>query len=295
MNRNRGYNPYNPRGNNPYYFPQSTRTQNNNLNNNLLGTIHELIIMYNDNIRLHNHIIDEYNHNIFNILNILQYIQGTINANKYNNTTYSTANTTRPIPTPGTPTRRSNNIDLSALFYLLNIPIHPNYDNENRYVALTQEQINNSTIITNYNTENFTEISCPISLDDFVVGEEICQIRGCGHYFKKNHIMRWFQNNHLCPVCRYNVRNNQQQNSTDGSQNVNRSNSSENMTSRDFTELLQTSDVASSVTPLMNQNLPSMENFARIIGDIILEQIPNSSVDPSNNLMYTFEIPYPSN
>jgi len=282
MNRNRGYNPYNPRGGNPYYSPQSTRTQNNNLNNNLIGTIHELIVSYNDNIRLHNYIIDDYNHNIFTILNILQYIQGNLNASNYNNAynTTNTTNTTRPFPIPSNPGRRPNNIDLSALFYLLNIPIHPNYDSETRYVPLTQEQINNSTLITNYSSEIHTEMACPISLDEFTAGEEICQIRGCGHYFKKNHIMRWFQNNHLCPVCRYNVRDNQQQNSTDGSQNVNRSNSSENVTPGEFT------------SPLINPTLPGMENFARIIGDIILEQIPNGSVDPSNNLMYTFEIPY---
>jgi hypothetical protein len=284
MNRNRGYNPYNPRGGNPYYSPQSTRTQNNNLNNNLIGTIHELIVSYNDNIRLHNYIIDDYNHNIFTILNILQYIQGNLNASNYNNAynTTNTTNTTRPFPIPSNPGRRPNNIDLSALFYLLNIPIHPNYDSETRYVPLTQEQINNSTVVANYNSETHTELACPISLDEFTAGEEICQIRGCGHYFKKNHIMRWFQNNHLCPVCRYNVRDNQQQ-------NMNRSNSSENVTPGEFSELPQAGE---GVSPLINPTLPGMENFARIIGDIILEQIPNGSVDPSNNLMYTFEIPY---
>ena len=42
-----------------------------------------------------------------------------------------------------------------------------------------------------------------------------------------------------------------------------------------------------------NDNDINIENVSRIIGDIILEQIPNNgSLDSSNNLMYTFEIPY---
>jgi hypothetical protein len=69
------------------------------------------------------------------------------------------------------------------------------------------------------------------------------------------------------------VRDNQQQ-------NTNRSISGENAAAGVFT------------SPLINPSLPGMENIARIIGDIILEQIPNGSVDPSNNLMYTFDIPY---
>lgn len=47
--------------------------------------------------------------------------------------------------------------------------------------------------------------TCPISLEDFQDGDEICKIRICNHQFKKTHLLRWFQRNNKCPVCRRNV------------------------------------------------------------------------------------------
>jgi hypothetical protein len=329
---------------------------------------------------------------------MLQQIQGNINVNNYNS---ANTNTARSFPTPSNQNRRTNNIDLSALLYLLNIPVHMNYDSETRHIVLTQAQIDNSTTIVNYNSENFTETTCPISLDDFEVGEEICQIVGCGHYFKKNHIMRWFQNNHICPVCRYNILGNHPQHTTTTNNTNDRTTSPENMTepqsagsplqtrnnnsriplrnrsisnsrlmrtSQDYNGMivssLNTSNRSNisdnnnnigefSVLPLRNESLQSpmrsdnrtsydiftdissepnlsrrgsenigmfnaadfrrhtsqseqiphsqatsdneamIENVSRIIGDIILEQLPNSNIDPSNNLMFSFEIPIP--
>ena len=208
MNSNRGSNHYIPRGGNPYQYTQPAR--NNNIN--FLETIHELIISYNENIRLHNQIIEDYNHNIFNILNVLQHIHANnYNYNNNNNNNQSNTNTPRTSPVSNNSNRRPSNVDLTALLYLLNIPNHINYNSETRHVILTQEQINNSTVIVSYNHEQFHDTTCPISLDDFEVDEEICQIVGCGHYFKKNHIMRWFQTNHICPVCRYNILDNPRQ------------------------------------------------------------------------------------
>lgn len=46
---------------------------------------------------------------------------------------------------------------------------------------------------------------CPISLDDFQVGESILKIRGCGHLFRREPLRRWFENNSICPVCRMNL------------------------------------------------------------------------------------------
>jgi len=374
MNRNRGYNPYNLRGGNPYHYSQSARTQTNNL----LNTIHELIISYNENIRFHNHIMEDYNHNIFNILNLIHHIHGNINVNNYNQ---SGTNTTRPFPSPGNPNRTQNNIDLSTLLYLLNIPVHMNFDSETRHIVLTQEQIDNSTIIVNYNNESFTETTCPISLDDFEVDEEICQIVGCGHYFKKNHIMRWFQTNHFCPVCRYNILGNQPQSTSPTNRTIPTENMSDpppqsvgsplqtrndnlriplrnrnsnsrfsdnnmiinslNTSSRsdnnvgiqsqllpplrsgirssyeNFSDILSEPNLSrrnsanigefnstNSRLPEisrreMNENEAMMENVSRMIGEIILEQIPlnsdsTSSIDTSNNLMFSFEIPYRS-
>ena len=314
MNRNRRYNPYNPMSNNNSY--QSLRNQN--INNNIVNMIHDLIMLYNDNIRHHNQIIEEYNHNIYILCNILQNI---ISQNSNASNINYPSREHFPQNTTAQSTNRRN-FDLSSLFYLLNIPIHGNYE-QNRYIPLSQEQINSSTAITTYDNHIHNEIRCPISLDDFVSGEEICQIQGCGHYFKKNHIMRWFQNNHLCPVCRYNVRNNRPQPTTDNATNntsttqinteqpiheqqMEQTNSDENETE----ENMQNSPSGTYQTNLNNlffdsldstihnytprntsqMSRTNMNQFSRLITDIILEQMPN--IDASNNLMYTFELPF---
>jgi CHAT domain-containing protein len=70
---------------------------------------------------------------------------------------------------------------------------------------LTQVQINNSTIIIPYSTD-LSETRCPISLNDFIIGENVCQIKYCSHIFNPVDIYRWLCRNNVCPVCRYDIR-----------------------------------------------------------------------------------------
>jgi len=46
---------------------------------------------------------------------------------------------------------------------------------------------------------------CPISLENFQENEIICRIRGCGHRFKIQPLINWFNIHTDCPVCRYDV------------------------------------------------------------------------------------------
>ena len=50
------------------------------------------------------------------------------------------------------------------------------------------------------------EERCPISWEDFVVGEQICQIKECEHIFKSTSLLNWLRTNSHCPVCRYDLR-----------------------------------------------------------------------------------------
>lgn len=61
--------------------------------------------------------------------------------------------------------------------------------------------ISNST----YDAAVVRETACPIGLEDFVEGEEISTIVGCGHIFKKENLDRWLRRNHCCPICRYDI------------------------------------------------------------------------------------------
>ena len=72
----------------------------------------------------------------------------------------------------------------------------------------TISQIMNAVDIFIYNEENqirVTETRCPISLEDFVIGEELCEIKHCHHIFKWSSLQGWFSRNTCCPVCRYDI------------------------------------------------------------------------------------------
>jgi hypothetical protein len=73
---------------------------------------------------------------------------------------------------------------------------------EDAAAPLTERQIQQNTRIIFYDT-SMNETRCPITMEDFVEGEEVLQIAGCGHYFKREGLMEWFRRNHLCPVCRH--------------------------------------------------------------------------------------------
>lgn len=73
----------------------------------------------------------------------------------------------------------------------------------------TLRQIQRSTRCYNYTQEESEEepdIRCPITREEFNVGEEICVIRHCNHKFKKEPLYQWFNSNVRCPVCRFDIR-----------------------------------------------------------------------------------------
>lgn len=50
------------------------------------------------------------------------------------------------------------------------------------------------------------ESRCPISLEDFALGDELCEIRNCRHIFKWTNLQSWFSRHSNCPVCRFDIR-----------------------------------------------------------------------------------------
>ena len=47
--------------------------------------------------------------------------------------------------------------------------------------------------------------TCPISLERFQAGDDICEIVGCGHVFKRDPALVWLRRTPVCPVCRYSL------------------------------------------------------------------------------------------
>jgi hypothetical protein len=69
---------------------------------------------------------------------------------------------------------------------------------------LTHREIVNNVSTIEYSSDE-TETRCPISFEDFCVGERICKINTCGHIFKREPLYQWLNNHNTCPVCRANV------------------------------------------------------------------------------------------
>jgi hypothetical protein len=70
--------------------------------------------------------------------------------------------------------------------------------------GLTEEQIQQNTTIVPFDS-SMNEERCPISMENFIVGEEIYRINSCQHIFKKNELIGWFRQHSNCPVCRQSI------------------------------------------------------------------------------------------
>jgi hypothetical protein len=69
----------------------------------------------------------------------------------------------------------------------------------------TNAQIENAVENVVYDS-SLAQFRCPISLESFEEGVEICRIKHCRHLFKRSSLLSWFQRNVRCPVCRYDIR-----------------------------------------------------------------------------------------
>ena len=87
------------------------------------------------------------------------------------------------------------------------IPSFRSDHNEVSFPTITQ--VLNAVELFTYNNDNqirVNETICPISLEDFVIGDELSEIKHCHHVFKWTSLQSWFSRNNHCPVCRYDIR-----------------------------------------------------------------------------------------
>lgn len=80
-------------------------------------------------------------------------------------------------------------------------------DLEDVVVYPSTQQLNRATEIIVFNRDGFyNNTTCPITLEPFIDGEQVCRIKHCSHIFKRDAIINWFSRNVRCPVCRYDIR-----------------------------------------------------------------------------------------
>ena len=88
------------------------------------------------------------------------------------------------------------------------IPVMDGYEPDSTERFPTIAQIFEATEVFTYNDDSssrVTDTRCPITLDDFEYGEELCEIKHCHHVFKWSSLRTWFSQNTHCPVCRHDI------------------------------------------------------------------------------------------
>lgn len=271
------------------------------ISNDHLLLIDILNTMYNDNLRQITNLTD-YNQQIRNL--IIQILNTNTHPRRNNNNIYRTNNQRNTFRENNTSNRNLGRVYLDNIEQI-RIPINNNsrnlnLNNNNDFsqvlqsffdpveVYPTQSQIETATrrvrysdIISPKNT------SCPILLTNFNDNDMVTVIRHCSHIFNTNELNTWFRNHCNCPVCRYDIRDdNSNASSAFSSVNQNTSNNtsstmssqnnlSENTTSNSNVERNNSSTFVSSI-------------FNAFINEYINERGPEilnlfNSIDPSGN------------
>ena len=171
-------------------------------NTHILDITHNLFMNYNENMRL-------YQHNLSLMFRHLQSLSRNSTVVS-SSTSSNNNNTSRTRPRNRTFGLFSNLQDNLALdiqsfpFY----GIFPSGNSEPSHSIPTIQQFTNATEMCTYTHESLGIISrtCPITLEEFQEHEQVHKIKHCGHFFKTIPLQNWFSRNSHCPVCRYDIR-----------------------------------------------------------------------------------------
>lgn len=293
----------------------------NDLSNSDMLFINILNSMYNDNLRIVHHLIDQ-NTQIRNT------IIGIMNNRRSHNISNNTRNNIR------TPNRnRSNNENanlndrLSRLYIVDNIPFYldtlqinttPDFNrnsvNNNNSnitnnlsrilssfldpvnIVPTQVQIENATRnITYGDILDPINNSCPISLEQFTDSSVVTMIRHCRHIFNTNSLMAWFNNSCKCPICRYDIRNyNSNNNNNVNSDDNNDDNNVNDIHNDDGNNVNDNNENNNQRTQNARRNNASRINYVDTIFDVLNDLSGNNileySIDDASAL---FTLLYP--
>lgn len=265
--------------------------------NNTLQNLRDIINGYNQNIQLYNLNLMDYNRNITSVINIIS--QQQQNRNQMPLPRLSTPRPSTATTSPLFRQRRrafANNDEDDRFYANILLNLSNQYRNILSRRGLTTEEIEIHTRTIQY-SDALPEPRCPITHEDFQIGEDLCQIMHCGHYFRPNMLRRWFDTNSTCPVCRYDILGNRNQTPEPAPAY------SELTTRRpppppppEPTPAIENSDGDFLEEIPLTEPPPLYEDFTReslnIFDNIINENFTN---DSSHNFTYTFDIPLYSN
>jgi hypothetical protein len=140
----------------------------------------------------------------------------------------------------------------------------------------TQSQIETATRNVQYcDILNPINRTCPISLEPFTDTDMVSIIRYCGHIFKPEELRTWFQTNYRCPMCRYDIRNYNPNNSA----NVSLFNEID--ASNNFIQ----DDVISSQTNVNDTSMNHITSYLDVLFDNGLNTLNDTLINEYTNIM----------
>jgi len=238
---------------------------------NLILTLRDTISGYNANTRL--------------ILDIIRALRQDIAANvqpannrqphqppptPFNNQQrFFSRNTNSPTGTARQPVRLFN-VDLLSTMYAN----QPNL--QDVIVRPTANQLNAALETITYAQSARSHSRCPITLEDFVEGDQVTRIRPCGHMFQTQSIRNWFSNRVRCPVCRCDIREYSEPIQRDVSNNISNS---------------QTTSTSSASASAGEEIEQSLDGLTANISNLIASYFANNVDLSNNNQTFHFEIP----
>ena len=138
--------------------------------------------------------------------------------------------------------------------------------------------------------------TCPITLDPFENGEEICRIKHCSHLFKRRALHDWFRQNVRCPICRFDIRDYHvhEEEEEAGNEEEEEAGNEEEVEDviEDVIEDVEEEIIIEPVRqPIAN---PFTRNFTSAIRSFVNNELANLSPNMNSvasELLYTFDIP----
>lgn len=219
--------------------------------------VYDFFIEYNNNMR-------SYQNNVTSFLQTINAMHTARTGQRSRNGFSNTTQTNRPNVIP----RQNTNFINDTINHILpglfaDIVVHP-----------TEQQIANATrtFVYTHNIDMSLNTQCPITLEEFVPNETVCQIKHCRHTFKDASIKNWFRRNVRCPVCRYDIRTYAVEPSV--------------------VDLSNNTNSPVNTLPIINRNNNVVQTISSGISSILQNYFENGNVtDSSLNHAYSFEIP----
>ena len=203
-------------------------------------------------------------------------------------------NTTQPYTNPQFNRRRRRRMTLQEF-------INSTLSQGNPRIPVDRNQIMQQTSIVNYNdlSGNYMH-SCPISLTTFDASSNILRINECNHIFQSDSLMRWFQEDSRCPICRYNINrdlsnqpistnqgsgvnsNNNENENNENENNENENNENENYQDEEFPTNTLVYDISFSIPQLFGRDMSENQINS------VIESITNTITNTMNNSLSNY-------